>query len=285
MGPRLIVPLPQLSLVPFCLNITIVTLVAIIGFFGGVTQASTQPMVGRVDQRFIPQSVAPVDVASADDVSYERLDGPLKADLAPIQDRLNNNLQPLVYLFSPGLPYTTHTTQEDEPATPSKSESKRGVIADEQSKISKPLQGKLTVKVSATTPAVIPPKHVVTVKPVMSTNGLTRVSEKTKPNIMATKTGYASWYGPGFHGRRAANGSVFNMNALTAAHRTLPFGTHVRVVNPINGRACVVTITDRGPYCGTRMIDLSKAAAMAIGMLGAGTAKVSLQILSQQVGY
>jgi rare lipoprotein A (peptidoglycan hydrolase) len=92
--------------------------------------------------------------------------------------------------------------------------------------------------------------------------------------------GKASWYGPGFHGRRAANGSIFNQFAMTAAHKTLPFGTLVRVVNKANGRFVVVKITDRGPFVGTRVIDLSRKAAESLGMLGSGVATVRLEKIS-----
>jgi rare lipoprotein A len=78
----------------------------------------------------------------------------------------------------------------------------------------------------------------------------------------------ASWYGPGFHGRKTASGERFNTGALTAAHKTLPFGTRVRVVNVHTGRSVVVRINDRGPFIRGRVIDLSKAAARAIGMDG-----------------
>jgi rare lipoprotein A len=90
--------------------------------------------------------------------------------------------------------------------------------------------------------------------------------------------GHASWYGPGFHGRRTANGEVFNTNALTAAHRTLPFGTRVRVVNEKTGRSVIVRINDRGPFIKGRVIDLARSAAQQIGM--AGVATVSLYRLS-----
>ena len=89
-----------------------------------------------------------------------------------------------------------------------------------------------------------------------------------------TLSGLASWYGPGFHGRRTANGERFNAHALTAAHKTLPLGTRVRVVNKRNGRSVVVRINDRGPYAHGRVIDLSQAAARAIGV--AGVARVSI---------
>jgi rare lipoprotein A len=80
--------------------------------------------------------------------------------------------------------------------------------------------------------------------------------------------GLASWYGPGFHGRRTASGETFNTGALTAAHKSLPFGARVRVVNAKTGRSVVVRINDRGPFIRGRVIDLSKAAARAIGMDG-----------------
>jgi rare lipoprotein A len=86
--------------------------------------------------------------------------------------------------------------------------------------------------------------------------------------------GVASWYGPGFQGRLTANGERFNTNSLTAAHRTLPFGTRVRVTNAKTGRSVVVRINDRGPFTKGRVIDLSKAAARAIGV--AGVAQVVL---------
>lgn len=87
----------------------------------------------------------------------------------------------------------------------------------------------------------------------------------------AGQAGIASYYGPGFHGRRTASGERFNQNAMTAAHRTLPFGARVRVVNLGNGRAVVVRgVTDRGPFVRGRVIDLSAGAARAIGVKGLG---------------
>jgi rare lipoprotein A len=88
--------------------------------------------------------------------------------------------------------------------------------------------------------------------------------------------GQASWYGGKFHGRRTASGERFDMNALTAAHPKLPFGTRVRVRNPRNGREVVVRINDRGPFTGGRIIDLSRAAAEAIGLIQAGVGPVVL---------
>ncbi|RVU20702.1 septal ring lytic transglycosylase RlpA family protein [Methylobacterium oryzihabitans] len=89
------------------------------------------------------------------------------------------------------------------------------------------------------------------------------------------QSGAASWYGPGFQGRRTANGERFNTHAYTAAHRRLPFGTRVRVTNTSNGRSVVVRINDRGPYVGGRVIDLSQASARAIGIHGVAKVRVS----------
>lgn len=97
--------------------------------------------------------------------------------------------------------------------------------------------------------------------------------------LMANITdGVASYYGDRFHGRTTASGARFDKNALTAAHKTLDFGTRVTVTNKVNGRSVDVVITDRGPYTRGRTIDLSKAAAREIGMLGAGVARVRMEI-------
>lgn len=90
----------------------------------------------------------------------------------------------------------------------------------------------------------------------------------------------ASWYGPGFNGHLTANGEVFDQEAMTAAHPTLPFGTLVRVTNLNNGKQVVVRINDRGPFVAGRGIDLSHRAAQALGMENSGVAPVALQILS-----
>ena len=84
----------------------------------------------------------------------------------------------------------------------------------------------------------------------------------------SVQSGKASWYGPGFQGRRTASGEIFNTREMTAAHRSLPFGTRVRVTNQRTGRSTVVRINDRGPYAHGRIIDLSRASAEAIGLSG-----------------
>ena len=95
--------------------------------------------------------------------------------------------------------------------------------------------------------------------------------------------GAASWYGPGFHGRLTANGERFDQNALTAAHKTLPFGTKLRVTNEHNGKSVVVRVNDRGPYAGKRVLDLSKGAAQTIGMIGSGVAPVKIEVIGGDV--
>ncbi len=91
--------------------------------------------------------------------------------------------------------------------------------------------------------------------------------------------GLASWYGPDFHGKKTSNGEIYNMHAMTAAHKTLPLGTSVRVVNQINGRQEIVRINDRGPFVGSRIIDLSYEAAKRLGVVGPGTAPVRIEAL------
>ncbi|MFO1153339.1 MAG: septal ring lytic transglycosylase RlpA family protein [Rhodospirillales bacterium] len=93
--------------------------------------------------------------------------------------------------------------------------------------------------------------------------------------------GLASWYGPGFHGKKTASGDTFDQNDLTAAHRKLPLGTKATVTNLENGKQVDVEINDRGPYVGGRVIDLSKAAAEKIDMKGDGTARVKVEAGSQ----
>src|SRR5918994_4144506 len=114
--------------------------------------------------------------------------------------------------------------------------------------------------------------------------GLSRAEEPVGATL--TLSGTASWYGPGFHGRTTANGERYNMYELTAAHRSLPFGTKVRVTNCKNGKSVVVRINDRGPYVGRRVIDLSHGAAQAVSMTEAGIAPVKLDVLpSIEEGY
>ncbi len=93
------------------------------------------------------------------------------------------------------------------------------------------------------------------------------------------ETGWASWYGNPYHGRATSSGEIYDMNALTAAHNRLPFGTLVRVKNIMNHKEVEVIINDRGPFKRGRIIDLSYAAAQAIGMIGPGSAKVRVEVV------
>jgi rare lipoprotein A len=103
-----------------------------------------------------------------------------------------------------------------------------------------------------------------------------------QPGAVYVQRGEASWYGPGFHGRRTASGERFNQNNLTAAHRKLPLGSRATVINLNNGKTVEVEINDRGPYVRGRIIDLSKAAAERLGMRDAGTTLVRLEVTKAQ---
>jgi rare lipoprotein A len=105
---------------------------------------------------------------------------------------------------------------------------------------------------------------------------------RTSPFVpgIFVEEGTASWYGIPFNGRRAANGEIFDMNSLVAAHRTLPFGSILRVTNLNNGRDVQVRVIDRGPFVGDRILDLARAAAVTLDMIGTGTARVRIELLS-----
>jgi len=92
--------------------------------------------------------------------------------------------------------------------------------------------------------------------------------------------GFASWYGERHQGRATASGEVFDMNKLTAAHRTMPFGTRLRVTNLENGRSVVVRVNDRGPWVNDRVLDVSRAAARTLGMTGDGVTRIEIVVLA-----
>ena len=96
--------------------------------------------------------------------------------------------------------------------------------------------------------------------------------------------GKASFYGPGFHGRRAANGSIYDMNEMTCAHKSLPFGSILKVTNQNNGKSITVKVTDRGPYVKGRIIDLSVAAAKEIDMVDKGVVPVKVEVIERGDG-
>jgi rare lipoprotein A len=127
-------------------------------------------------------------------------------------------------------------------------------------------------------PAATPPATAERAK--RSTNMDTRTGDQPVTGGGYIEEGNASWYGAPFHGRRASNGETYDMNKMTAAHRTMAFGTIVKVTNLTNGKAAVVRITDRGPFIENRIIDLSMAAAKAIESIGPGVVPVRLEVIS-----
>lgn len=101
-------------------------------------------------------------------------------------------------------------------------------------------------------------------------------------NYNYVETGISSWYGPKFHGKKTANGEIYNMNAMTAAHRTLPMPSYVRVTNLENGRSLILKVNDRGPFAHNRIIDVSRRGAQLLGYENQGTARVRVQILANE---
>lgn len=138
-------------------------------------------------------------------------------------------------------------------------------------------------RAAAPRPSVAPP-HDAPGEAVDDVPAPVSLAERPRPELLGGEVprefqrGTASWYGPRFNGRRTASGERFDMREFTAAHRTLPFGTLVRVHSLVNGRDVDVRITDRGPYAGNRIIDLSRAAAEELGMLGLGFKEVVLMV-------
>jgi rare lipoprotein A len=96
--------------------------------------------------------------------------------------------------------------------------------------------------------------------------------------------GQASWYGPGFHGKKTASGKIFDQGKLTAAHKTIPLGTKAKITNLQNGNTVEVEINDRGPYIGQRVLDVSHAAANALGFVESGLTLVRIELLSEESG-
>ena len=135
---------------------------------------------------------------------------------------------------------------------------------------------------SAQAAATAQPDVVVQTEPLHKTANLSyKVAGKryqpTQTIESFSQTGKASWYGPGFHGKKTSSGERFDMNTLSAAHRTLPIPSYARVTNLSNGKSVVVRINDRGPFHGNRVMDVSKAAAKELGFIHTGTANVKVE--------
>jgi rare lipoprotein A len=122
-------------------------------------------------------------------------------------------------------------------------------------------------------------KRVSALAPAGTPAASSRTPTAAAPTPGAVETGIASWYGHPYHGRQSASGEIYDMEQLTAAHRTLPFNTWVRVENVANAKTVDVRINDRGPFVGGRIIDISHAAAQAIEMIGPGTAQVRVTVI------
>lgn len=126
----------------------------------------------------------------------------------------------------------------------------------------------------------VPTKPEARISPAFkATTDLAEPSLPTDAKPLATETGLASWYGPPYHNRRGSNGEVYNMNAMTAAHRTYPLGSIVRVTNVKTGHAALVRITDRGPFIPGRIVDLSLAAARKVDVVQPGVAEVKVELM------
>jgi rare lipoprotein A len=140
-----------------------------------------------------------------------------------------------------------------------------------------------TPEATESRPARVPsPKKNSTTNPSEEANAEAALAEPTLPadaRPIATETGLASWYGPPYHNRRGSNGEVYNMHAMTAAHRTYPLGSIVRVTNLKTGHTALVRITDRGPFIRGRVLDLSLAAARKLDVVQPGVAEVKVELM------
>lgn len=145
-----------------------------------------------------------------------------------------------------------------------------------------PFGSALAETATGTATEAVAVEAVPVVQPLPAADPLPAPAPDAAPAAPATRalgSGMASYYGAELHGRRTASGERFDMHDLTAAHRTLPFGTRVVVTNPANGRSVTVRINDRGPFHGGRVIDLSRAAASELGLVARGHGRVELAVV------
>lgn len=158
----------------------------------------------------------------------------------------------------------TYTTQQSYPAYVSAAKTPARQTAHNPGIISKLFHGKQSASSSSTQ------------RPVQASAQI-----QTSKYSGSTQSGMASWYGSDFHGGKTASGERYNMESMTAAHKSLPFGTLVQVKNERNGQECVVRINNRGPFTKGRILDLSKAAARELGMINSGVARISMKVLGK----
>jgi rare lipoprotein A len=153
-------------------------------------------------------------------------------------------------------------------------------------------QNQATAPSKATTPSAQIKRHLIADRPlrhhtVLQVSKSDKHEEQPQPEALIPritryiKQGIASWYGPRFHGKKTATGEIFNMYAMTAAHKTLPIPSYAQVTNLENNRSVIVRINDRGPYVGDRLLDLSYAAAKKLGIQKEGLAKVEIVALTK----
>ncbi len=141
-----------------------------------------------------------------------------------------------------------------------------------------------STKKRSTTSSTKKTTSTTTEKKKETTTTSTEAPPKKSPSSSEVQEGLASYYADKFHGRKTASGEIFDMHKLTAAHRTLPFGTKVKVTNLANDKSVIVRINDRGPFKLVRITDLSYGAAKEIDMIKSGTAKVRLEVLEMGEG-
>jgi rare lipoprotein A len=158
---------------------------------------------------------------------------------------------------------------------PSRATSARAVLAPDP----RPAKPPIDQPQMHTFPREIPPIATIPSSPETDEiPSLAKIPALTQPTLV--ETGLASWYGRRFHGKLTASGEVFNQEKMTAAHRTLPWGSRVKVTNLANGKSVEVRINDRGPFGKGRIIDVSRAAARVLGMVGSGITTVRVEWLS-----
>ncbi|HXV83116.1 MAG TPA: septal ring lytic transglycosylase RlpA family protein [Candidatus Binatia bacterium] len=156
---------------------------------------------------------------------------------------------------------------------PSRTTSAREVLLPEPRTVKPPIEHPQ----KDTVPREIPPTATIPSSPEKDEVPLAKIPAPSQPTLV--ETGLASWYGRRFHGRLTASGEVFNQEKFTAAHRTLPWGSRVKVTNLTNGKSVEVRINDRGPFVKGRIIDVSRAAAKVLGMVESGISTVRVEWL------